>query len=557
MEYNTSRLASLENEILALDRERQALQSTIAEIYRSTSWRASAPIRFIKQRVSSLKRLVSGQRGWQSNFEKERQPEADDDIQEVNYAAKADCPAFAALSRLPEQQAAAGAEVAKDDAKLIAFYLPQYHRIPENSEWWGNGFTEWTNVARAKPNFEGHHQPHIPRDLGYYDLSHPDTMREQAELAKLYGVHGFCFYHYWFSGRRVLEKPVNNFLNSDIEINFCLCWANENWTRTWDGNSKSILLEQLYADGDAEAFIDSLIDSFRDRRYINISGEPLLVVYRAKDIPDPKRWFKIWRERVQDRGFPGLHIAVVDFYDISTPDEVGADSLVEFPPHKFNGPQSHPSIFPTITNPDFAGGIVDYAKVIAQSANRSAPSFKLFRGIMPGWDNTARRQNTPTIVVNACPDLYGAWLSYLRDFTRRTASDASERLIFINAWNEWGEGCYLEPDQRWGYAYLEQTLKSAYFEIGSAGSHSLESERVRLLTKTSEIVVSGNLNCKLPVFETASQSHNAMVENVAAELSAYRPPGDFARRISAALVKWPLLHTIAKKGYISLQRFRG
>ena len=396
-------------------------------------------------------------------------------------------PAFEALSSLYPLDPERG-EVSKDLTKLIAFYLPQYHRVPENSEWWGPGFTEWTNVARGKPNFLGHHQPNIPRELGYYDLTHPDTMREQAALAKLYGIHAFCFYHYWFSGKRILERPVDAFLGSDIDINFCLCWANENWTRTWDGDTRSVLMEQKYAEGDAEAFIDSLIDSFRDPRYIRVDGKPMLLVYRAKDIPNPKQWFGIWRERVREQGFPGLHIAVVDFYDISTPDEVDADSLVEFPPHKFNGPQNHPTVFPTMSNSNFAGGVIDYPKVIAQSAHRRVPPFKLFRGIMPSWDNTARRQDTPTIVMNARPDLYGAWLSYLRTYARRESPDETNRFIFINAWNEWGEGCYLEPDQRWGLSYLENTLKSSYYEAASAGEQSLDGARELLFQRLGEVL---------------------------------------------------------------------
>ncbi|RUU58339.1 hypothetical protein EOC99_24180, partial [Mesorhizobium sp. M7A.T.Ca.TU.009.01.1.1] len=228
-------------------------------------------------------------------------------------------PSFLAFSKTPDEQEEVS--ICADETKLIAFYLPQFHRIDENSEWWGPGFTEWTNVARATPNFSGHNQPRIPRELGYYDLTHPQIMREQVEVARLYGLHGFCFYHYWFSGRRVLEKPVELFMNSDIDFKFCLCWANENWTRAWDGDTKNILLEQKYADGDAEAFIDSMLGYFNDQRYIKIGGMPLLVVYRAKDIPDPRRWFSLWRDRVVANGFPGLHISVVDFYDISTPEE--------------------------------------------------------------------------------------------------------------------------------------------------------------------------------------------------------------------------------------------
>jgi hypothetical protein len=462
---------------------------------------------------------------------------------------------FEALSRLQDDGDENLTGIIEDKCKLITFYLPQYHRIPENSMWWGSGFTEWTNVARGKPNFHGHHQPNVPRELGFYDLSYTDVMREQAEFAKLYGVYGFCFYHYWFSGRRILEKPVNNLLASDIDINFCLCWANENWTRTWDGDTKSVLLEQKYADGDAEAFIGSLIDVFKDKRYIKIDGKPLLVVYRAMDIPDPKRWFRIWREHVMENGFPGLHIAVVDFYDISSPDEVDADSLIEFPPHKFNGPQSRPAVQPTITNPNFAGGIVDYAKIIAQSANRPVPPFKLFRGIIPGWDNTARRQDTPTIVVNARPDLYGAWLSYLRSYTRRVASDDEERLIFVNAWNEWGEGCYLEPDQRWGLSYLEETLRSSRYEEASSVDGSLESDRTRLLDAAARIVAAGDHGGGAGSGKTPA-SLDAAVRSKMTELAVHRPPGNFARKTSAALIRWPLLHKVARSGYVLLLRFR-
>ena len=158
--------------------------------------------------------------------------------------------AHKALSKLPEAGEKIDVGIVRDQAKLIAFYLPQFHRIPENSEWWGPGFTEWTNVAKGLPNYDGHYQPHIPSDLGFYDLANFEVMREQAEYAVQYGISAFCFHYYWFSGRRILEKPIDNFLASDIKIDFCFCWANENWTRTWSGDTKSVLLEQKYADGD-------------------------------------------------------------------------------------------------------------------------------------------------------------------------------------------------------------------------------------------------------------------------------------------------------------------
>lgn len=455
-------------------------------------------------------------------------------------------PAFVALSQRQDLQTQSNSDVLSDKSKLIAFYLPQYHRIPENSEWWGPGFTEWTNVVKGRPNFEGHYQPHIPRDLGFYDLSHPDVMCEQAELAKLYGLHGFCFYYYWFSGRRILERPLENFLKSDIDINFCLCWANENWTRTWDGDTKSVLMGQNYADGDDENFIASLLDYFNDKRYIRVDGKPMLVVYRAKDIPNPAASFAKWRNLAKGHGFPGLHIVVVDFYDISRPDEVDADALVEFPPHKFNGPQSVPDVVPAITNPEFAGGVVDYSKVIAQSAMRPVPSFKLYRGIIPSWDNTARRQNTPTILINAQPDLYGEWLRYLRAYTRQNNPSESDNFIFINAWNEWGEGCHLEPDQKWGLQYLEQTLKSSFY---GEQPETLEQVREALFQKVAVKIVSQR--------DTVVSNPQVATEQLVTQLQNYRPVGNLAHKVAARLNKQSIFYGIARAGYRFYRRVRG
>ncbi|MHB9476237.1 glycoside hydrolase family 99-like domain-containing protein [Mesorhizobium sp. W016] len=463
--------------------------------------------------------------------EKERSSAASEEVlehhpTEVSADAGADSASFLALSRMPDEQEEVS--ICTDDTKLIAFYLPQFHRIDENSEWWGPGFTEWTNVARATPNFYGHDQPRIPRELGYYDLSHLDTMREQVEFAKLYGLHAFCFYHYWFSGRRVLEKPVDLFLEFDIDFKFCLCWANENWTRAWDGDTRNILLEQKYAEEDAKAFIETMIGYFKDERYIKIGGMPLLVVYRAKDIPDPRRWFSIWRDHAVANGFPGIHISVVDFYDISTPQEVGADSLVEFPPHKFNGPQNHPSEFPLFTNPNFSGGVVDYRKIIAQSANRPKPSFNIFRGIIPGWDNTARRQNNPTIVLNSTPELYGEWLRFLRFQARQNHPDPESRIVFINAWNEWGEGCYLEPDRRWGLSYLEETLRGKFFDVARE-PEGMQAARSRLFD------------------QLVSAKHQPILGAPISKetLAAIAPPSRMAVNASKLLRRWPPLHSVA------------
>jgi len=447
-------------------------------------------------------------------------------------------PAFLALSGANTIDP--DAAVLRDDARLIAFYLPQFHVVPENSEWWGEGFTEWTNVRSAKPNFDGHDQPKVPRELGYYDLSDVGVMAAQAELAKLYGIHGFCFYHYWFSGRRILEKPVERFLASDIDLPFCLCWANENWTRTWDGDTKSVLLEQKYLPDDAAALIASLLDAFRDRRYITVDGKPLLLVYRAKHIPDPKAWFAIWRKAAKAAGFPGLHIAVVDMHDMSTPDEVGADALVEFPPHKFGGPQSAPADAPTITNADFAGGFVDYKKIIAQSALKANPNHACYRGIIPSWDNTARRQNTGTTIVDARPDFYGAWLRYLRSYTRQSGGN----IIFVNAWNEWGEGCTLEPDQRWGLNYLEETLRSAFRAADEP--KDLDAARTRLFDTVA----------RLSAGQNGAAVDRREIERLAAELSAYKPQSGFIQGMSERLRKWPLAHGAVRAAYRTAARLK-
>ncbi len=445
-------------------------------------------------------------------------------------------PSFQALSQDRSRAPHGDQGYLKDESRLIAFYLPQFHRIPENDEWWGPGFTEWTNVARARPNFPEHYQPHIPADLGFYDLSHIETMREQVELAKIAGVHGFCFYHYWFSGRRILEKPFDNFLASDIEFPFCLCWANENWTRTWDGDAKSVLLAQQYAEEDAPRLIESLLPAFQDKRYIRIKNKPLLVIYRIKEIPDPRQTIAAWRQRAHEAGLDGLYVAAVDFYDISHPDEVGADALVEFPPHKFNYPNNCPDYTPTISNPDFAGHLLDYRKMVLQSARRPTPDFTLFRGIIPSWDNTARRQDTPTTVINSSPALFGAWLSYLRAYSRHVHTNRDARFVFINAWNEWAEGCHLEPDVKNGHAFLAEIERSAWFD---SQRNDLEIARCRL----EQIVMS-------------DAAHEGDSIRRFTDKKTWKPAPPWISSISNALESTPWLRTIAKKVYNRLFRSR-
>lgn len=343
--------------------------------------------------------------------------------------------------------------------KPIAFYLPQFHPVKENSEWWGEGFTEWTNVAKAKPNFEGHYQPHVPKNLGFYDLRIVDVMRQQAELAEAHGLYGFCFYYYWFAGRRILELPLNQYLNSDINFPFCYCWANENWTKTWDGQEKDILLAQNHSDEDDIAFINNLLPAFSDTRYIKVDGKPMLLVYRVDLFPDIKKTAQIWRELAKKSGFPDLHLCAVQFYGIDNPEKYGFDAAVEFPPHNFIGPENKPSTPPKFINSEFEGGVIDYRKVISQSTNKTSTNYVWYRGIIPSWDNTARRQNTSLTMVNSSPQLYRFWLQYLINFTNKN-NDSKTNFIFINAWNEWAEGAHLEPDLKYGTRYLEETLKA-------------------------------------------------------------------------------------------------
>ncbi|MGO4450133.1 glycoside hydrolase family 99-like domain-containing protein [Phyllobacterium sp. TAF24] len=342
--------------------------------------------------------------------------------------------------------------------KPIAFYLPQFHPVKENSEWWGPGFTEWTNVAKARPNFEGHNQPQIPRDLGFYDLRMAETMQAQIELAKANSIFGFCFYYYWFSGRRILEKPIDVFVNNKIDFPFCFCWANENWTKRWDGGNNEILLANEHSVENDNRFIDDVIPYMRDDRYIRYDGLPLIIIYRPDILTDSKATFAHWRKRAKEAGLPGLFIASVAFYDIFHPDDWGADALVEFPPHQYLG-NAFSSTRPRITNPEFRGNIMDYRSVMTESINRRHDDFLFFHGAMPSWDNTARRQNDPFTFINSSPELFELWL---RNQSLKTSADEQnkEKFVFINAWNEWAEGCHLEPCLKYGHQHLEAVHRS-------------------------------------------------------------------------------------------------
>ncbi|SEP23922.1 glycoside hydrolase family 99-like domain-containing protein [Nitrosovibrio sp. Nv6] len=340
--------------------------------------------------------------------------------------------------------------------KVIAFYLPQFHPIPENDKWWGSGFTEWANVTKALPNFVNHYQPRLPADLGYYDLRLPEVMKQQAELARRYGVEGFCFYYYWFDGKRLLDRPIEQMLETGKpDFPFCLCWANENWTRRWDGQDQEVLIDQSHSSGDDEAVVMDLIRYFRDGRYIRIDGRPLILVYRVTLFPNFSETAALWRTICIEQGIGEIYIAMVESMEMvhanKHPKEYGCDAAVEFPPQGL-AEQKAPT--GKIINPDFAGSVGDYRDLAVRYATREAPAYTRFRGVIPGWDNTARRQNNSFCFERATPGAFQAWLEEMIEQTRMQQY-GDERLIFVNAWNEWAEGAYLEPDRRFGHTYLE------------------------------------------------------------------------------------------------------
>ncbi|HSC64067.1 MAG TPA: glycoside hydrolase family 99-like domain-containing protein, partial [Caldimonas sp.] len=339
--------------------------------------------------------------------------------------------------------------------KYLALYLPQFHAIPENDEWWGKGFTEWTNTKPMKPLFEGHYQPHEPsEELGYYDLSDVDVMVRQAELAKSYGISGFCYYYYWFNGRTLLETPLRNMLgDARVAIPFCLCWANHNWTRRWDGLDQEMLLEQTYDETTYSRFIDDLAPYFADPRYIRVEGKPVLLVYQAELLLNPKEAVSTWRNHARDQYGTDLYLICVQQSGATNPGEFGYDAAVDFTP-KWRPEDAlphweHPKYFKDDTSAVF----FDYRKNTLKSVLRSEP-YKLFRCVYPMWDNSPRRKGTGAfIVVNSSLALFRRFLIEMSKLTVANF-DADERFLFINAWNEWAEGTHLEPCRRHGDGLL-------------------------------------------------------------------------------------------------------
>lgn len=347
----------------------------------------------------------------------------------------------------------------------IAFYLPQYHPIPENDEWWGKGFTEWTNVTRARPLFQNHRQPRLPGELGFYDLRLDEIRERQCDLAREYDISAFCYYYYWFNGRRILERPLEQLLmNGKQDFPFLICWANEPWTRNWDGLNKDILLPQTYDPGWAKEFVRDITPILRDARYFRFAGSPVLLIYRVANIPQPEMAIKEIRLALAKQGLSEVHLAAAwaggfhdDFVLPEDPRSLGLDAYYEFPPQSIPVQGLQP--LPANLAPEFEGEIYDYNKTVdaCLSMLQQDDRKNRHKGVTLGWDSTARRKLKSHIFHGATPTNFRRWLRGVVEHERRSGG---ERMIFINAWNEWAEGTYLEPDQTFGRGWLE-AVKSA------------------------------------------------------------------------------------------------
>lgn len=339
--------------------------------------------------------------------------------------------------------------------KIICHYLPQYHSFPENNEWWGKGFTEWNNVTKATPHFIGHMQPKLPYDIGFYDLSIKENIIKQIKLAKQYGIYGFSIYYYWFNRHRLMEKPLDIILdNKDLDINFCINWANENWTKRWDGGDKEILIKQDDDPENLKYCIQDMEKYIRDERYIKVKGKPLIIIYKPTLIPDIELMIDNWRKYLRDVGIGEAYIVAVKTFEITDKYKQIFDGFIEFPPFGMEIQVMNNRL--KYFNKKFKGVVYDYKKMVDEKTYLRKFDYKLYRGIFPAWDNTPRRQYTPDIFWGSTPDLYETWLEDLAEDTINN-NKLDEKMIFVNAWNEWAEGACLEPDRNYGYAYIQAT----------------------------------------------------------------------------------------------------
>ncbi len=417
-----------------------------------------------------------------------------------------------------------------NNKRVIAIHLPQFHPFKENDEWWGKGFTEWTNVTKARPRYEGHYQPHLPSDTGFYDLRLPEARQMQADLAKEYGIYGFCYYHYWFNGKQLMERPVNDILASgEPDFPFMLCWANENWARNWDGGFTNVLMKQEYSHEDDIEHMRWLCKNvFSDKRYIRISGKPVFAVYRIALFPDFRNTTAIWRKVAKEEFNMELYLLEVMFPGSpahSTPTE-GCDAAMDFQPIgvmisglpqvnvKSIDPQETEKDRPTVYN---YSDYVDYC--CAQEQTK-----RCYPCVSPGFDNSPRRVGRTFLsFTEQTPDNFGRWL--FDALCRKTGfTDSDENLVFINAWNEWAEGNHIEPDQKWGHAYLKATKEAIekYNKNGCPNNYDAQKKEkyeriVRIISPEKDKLQKKSIynGCKNAIKNkniTSSQAYNIIKE---------------------------------------------
>jgi len=335
----------------------------------------------------------------------------------------------------------------------IAFYLPQFAVIPENDAWYGRGFTEWTNLVKSRPLYNGHRQPELPGELGFYDLRVPETRVHQAQLAKDHGISGFCYYHYWFNGRRILDRTFDEVLTSGVpQFPFCLLWCNESWYKRWHDSHDEMLIEQTYDEADDIDHIRWLIEVFKDPRYIRVNGRPLLCVYVPADLPNPEKVTSLWKNECRLAGVPEPWLVGFETFQGTFLSVInGFNASAEFIPHgitEYVSPVEETKKFRRF----------DYNEVVQFYSERSKPDWLRYPCIVPGWDNSPRRQNGNAVIISGSnPESYATWLEHSLLEQRR--QNGSNGVVFINAWNEWCEGAHLEPDSYWGRSYLEATKR--------------------------------------------------------------------------------------------------
>jgi GT2 family glycosyltransferase len=349
-----------------------------------------------------------------------------------------------------------GDRLARDNrARVLAFYLPQFHPIARNDLWWGKGFTDWTNVTRALPSFDGHYQPHLPADLGFYDLRRVEVMGEQQALARRYGVEGFVVYYYNFGATHLLEQPMETLLaRPDVDFRYALCWANENWTRHWDGGAKSMLLEQQYDEATLDSVAADLVRFAADPRAIRVDGKPLVLIYRPLQIPDVAAVAERLRLRFREAGCPAIHLVYVESMEAiqkqARPTDLGFDACVEFPPQGVAEPYAQ-NVAPFKAG--WEGCLYDYAGTARNASLRPGAGYARYPAVIPSWDNTARQPLKGTTLVGSSPELFQAYVEQkLEEMLKFHVGE--ERLLFVNAWNEWAEGAHLEPDRAYGHRWL-------------------------------------------------------------------------------------------------------